>query len=67
MRERERERKHQSKAIACLGLVAGVGRREDDGVVAHREAVLLVGAAEDPVQRLLMRRGGARTCLLSRS
>jgi len=49
------------KAIACLGLVAGVGGREDDGVVAHGEAVRLVGAAEDPVQRLLLmgrRRGG---------
>ena len=43
---------------ACLGFVARVGGREDDGVVAHREAVRLVGAAEDLVQRLLMWRRG---------
>lgn len=31
-----------------LELVAGVGGRDDDGVVEHCEAVCLVGVAEDP-------------------
>lgn len=44
--------------VPVLVLVAGVGGREDDGVVAHGEAVRLVGAAEDPEQRLLVRRRG---------